>query len=179
MLRSLNRAELTALERDERNAKGKRGTSFLYKSGDQAQFPQSIDCRNNIAIESNFGFEFVSAKPTEAKIENNVVVRVPTPFTWSDVAAGKKRKVAAYPSGAQAVYAADPGFVDLAGGDLKLRPDSQVFKDLPGFQAIPFAKIGLFTDQYRPTLPAPELIDRAGRHVQHDALEGYQILDRK
>jgi hypothetical protein len=160
-------------------SKGKRGTSFLYKIGDQAQFPQTIDCRNNIAIESNFGFEFVSAQPTAAKIEANVVVRVPTPFTWSDVHAGKKRKIAPYASGPQTVYAADPGFVDLAGGDLRLRPDSQVFKDLPGFQAIPFEKIGLFVDEYRTALPAPELIDRAGRHVQHETLEGYQILDRK
>ncbi len=160
-------------------SKGKRGTSFLYKIGYQAQFPQSIDCRNNIAIESNFGFEFVSAKPTEAKIENNVVVRAPTPFTWSDLKGGKKSKTEPYPSGAQGVYAADPGFVDLAGGDLRLRPDSQVFKDLPGFKAIPFEKIGLFVDEYRTALPDPELIDRAGRHVQHETLEGYQILDRK
>lgn len=160
-------------------SKGNRGTSFLYKIGYQDRFPQSINCRNNIAIESNFGFEFVSAKPAEAQIADNVVVRAKTPFTWSDVHAGKKRKTEPYPSGEQAVYEDDPGFVDLAGGDLRLRPDARIFKDLPGFQPIPFEKIGLFTDEYRPALPNPEVIDRAGRRVQHDTLEGYQILDRK
>lgn len=160
-------------------SKGKRGTSYLYKIGYQAQFPQSINCTNNMAIDSNFGFEFVSAKPGEAQIENNVAVRCKTPFTWSDVHEGKKRASEPFPSGPNAIYEEDPGFVDLAGGDLRLRPDSRVFRDLPGFQPIPFEKIGLFVDEFRPQLPDPEIIDRAGRHVQHDALEGYQILDRQ
>ncbi len=37
----------------------------------------------------------------------------------------------------------DPGFVDLAGGDLRLRPDASVFDRVPGFRAIPFERIGL------------------------------------
>lgn len=158
---------------------GKRGTAFLYKIGYQAKFPQSINCQNNIAINANFGFEFVSAKPGEARIANNVVVNCKTPFTWSDVHEGAKRKTEPYPSGPLAVYDEDPGFVDLAGGDLRLRPDSRIFRDLPGFQPIPFEKIGLFVDEYRPVLPSADYIDRAGKRVQHDALEGYQILDRK
>jgi parallel beta helix pectate lyase-like protein len=36
----------------------------------------------------------------------------------------------------------DPGFVDAANGNFQLRPDAEVFKRLPGFQAIPFDKIG-------------------------------------
>jgi hypothetical protein len=47
----------------------------------------------------------------------------------------------------------DPGFVNAAKGNFALRPDSQVFKQLPGFQPIPFAKIGLYKDELRPTLP--------------------------
>jgi hypothetical protein len=160
-------------------SKGKRGTSFLYKIGYQAKFPQTINCQNNIAIDSNFGYEFVSAKPAESLIANNVAVRCKTPFTWSDVADGKKRATDPFPSGPLAVYDEDPGFVDLEGGDLRLKPDSKIFKDLPGFQPIPFEKIGLFVDEYRPVLPDADYIDRAGRRVQHDALEGYQILDRK
>jgi hypothetical protein len=35
----------------------------------------------------------------------------------------------------------DPGFVDGASGDYNLRPDSRVFKEIPGFQAIPFNKM--------------------------------------
>ncbi len=37
----------------------------------------------------------------------------------------------------------DPGFVNAAKSDFQLRPDSEVFKKLPGFVAIPFEKIGL------------------------------------
>jgi hypothetical protein len=37
---------------------------------------------------------------------------------------------------------ADPGFVDAAGGDFRLRPDARVFRELPGFQPIPFERIG-------------------------------------
>jgi hypothetical protein len=37
---------------------------------------------------------------------------------------------------------ADPGFVDAASDNYELRPDAEVFKRLPGFQPIPFDKIG-------------------------------------
>jgi len=37
----------------------------------------------------------------------------------------------------------DPGFVELAGGDLRLREDAPVFERIPGFVAIPFREIGL------------------------------------
>ena len=43
----------------------------------------------------------------------------------------------------------DPGFVDAAAGDFQLKPDSVVFKKIPGFEAIPFEKIGLVSDEYR------------------------------
>lgn len=41
------------------------------------------------------------------------------------------------------VTAADPGFTDLAGGDLSLRPDAEVYDVIPGFPEIPFAEIGV------------------------------------
>jgi len=37
----------------------------------------------------------------------------------------------------------DPGFVDLAKGDYALKPDAEVFKQIPGFEPIPFDKIGI------------------------------------
>ncbi len=37
---------------------------------------------------------------------------------------------------------ADPGFVDAAGGNYQLRPDSAVFQHLPGFLPIPFDEMG-------------------------------------
>ena len=57
------------------DSKGKRGTAFLYKIGSQGQgHPQRIECYNNIAINSNYGFQFVTTPPS--KIENNVTVHV-------------------------------------------------------------------------------------------------------
>ncbi|MEW6357595.1 MAG: right-handed parallel beta-helix repeat-containing protein [Planctomycetota bacterium] len=47
----------------------------------------------------------------------------------------------------------DPGFVNAAKGDFRLRPDSEVFKRLPGFQPIPFEKMGLYADELRPAPP--------------------------
>ncbi len=35
----------------------------------------------------------------------------------------------------------DPGFVDEAGGNFALRPDSRVFREIPGFEPIPFEKM--------------------------------------
>lgn len=46
----------------------------------------------------------------------------------------------------------DPGFVDLGKQDFHLRDDSPVLK--LGFKPIPIEKIGLYRDEYRPTLPA-------------------------
>ena len=37
----------------------------------------------------------------------------------------------------------DPGFVDYAKRDYRLKPDSEVFRRLPNFKPIPFEKIGL------------------------------------
>jgi hypothetical protein len=38
----------------------------------------------------------------------------------------------------------DPGFVNLAGGDFRLKPDSAVFTRIPGFQTVPVEKMGLY-----------------------------------
>ncbi|MEI6322133.1 MAG: right-handed parallel beta-helix repeat-containing protein [bacterium] len=54
----------------------------------------------------------------------------------------------------------DPGFVDLAAGNFALKKDSEVFTKIPGFQPIPFDKMGLYLDKYRKKLPTPS---EAGR----------------
>ena len=75
-------------------------------------------------------------------------------------------------------YAGDPGFVNLNNHDFRLKPDSRVFTDLPGFKPIPFDKIGLFVDEHRTNLPN----DRdAGRVLGNDNIEslGVEIQDRK
>ena len=44
----------------------------------------------------------------------------------------------------------DPGFINAPKGDFRLKADSDVFSKLPGFQPIPFEKIGLIRDALRP-----------------------------
>jgi hypothetical protein len=51
------------------------------------------------------------------------------------------------------VTSTDPGFVDINKGQFALKPDSVVFREVPGFQIIPFDRIGLYKDALRPVLP--------------------------
>ncbi|MCC7491331.1 MAG: NPCBM/NEW2 domain-containing protein [Fimbriimonadaceae bacterium] len=51
------------------------------------------------------------------------------------------------------VAAEDPGFVNLALGDLRLRPDAVALQRIPGFRPPPFEQMGLRVDEDRPTLP--------------------------
>lgn len=66
------------------------------------------------------------------------------------------------------VTTTDPGFVDPSQGNFALRPDAEVFHRLPGFEPIPFDRIGLKTDEYRRTLPpeATEARHHAGQSDQ-------------
>jgi hypothetical protein len=55
----------------------------------------------------------------------------------------------------------DPGFVDAAGMNFQLKPDSIVFTKIPGFQKIPVEKIGLYQDEHRKVVP-PRVSDDRG-----------------
>lgn len=50
------------------------------------------------------------------------------------------------------VFTTDPGFVNAAGGDFRLKPDAPVFSSV-GFKPIPVESIGLYEDEYRATWP--------------------------
>jgi len=50
----------------------------------------------------------------------------------------------------------DPGFVNAAHGDFRLRADAAVYAHLPDFQPIPFAEMGLYMDELRPALPVTD-----------------------
>ncbi|NBV33827.1 MAG: hypothetical protein EBR81_08615 [Proteobacteria bacterium] len=50
----------------------------------------------------------------------------------------------------------DPFFVNEAVGDLTLKKESPIFVESVGFEAIPFSKIGMFTDAFRTELPKRE-----------------------
>ena len=62
----------------------------------------------------------------------------------------------------------DPGFVDAAAGNLTLRPGSEAFQKIPGFQSIPVDQIGLQVDEYRSSLP-PEATQARSHAGQSDA----------
>ncbi len=47
----------------------------------------------------------------------------------------------------------DPGFADPDAFDYALPPDAEVLQNIPGFEPIPFDRIGLYLDQYRKVLP--------------------------
>lgn len=160
------------------DSKGKRGTAYLYKKGTQAKFPQTIDCTNNIAINCNYGFEIVTALPS--RVNNNVAVNCQTPFTWKLVSGTNSISTNALLVAGQKnmSYTNDPGFVNFAKRDFRLRPDARVFKDLPGFQPIPFDRIGLSTDKFRKRLPTDEEAGRTEKTSNHEAL-GVEIQDRK
>jgi hypothetical protein len=46
----------------------------------------------------------------------------------------------------------DPGFVDFQNHNFELRADSKALRELPAFQRPPFAKMGLYRDEYTPHL---------------------------
>ncbi|MBN2378161.1 MAG: right-handed parallel beta-helix repeat-containing protein [Sedimentisphaerales bacterium] len=46
----------------------------------------------------------------------------------------------------------DPGFINMAENNFRLKPDSEVFSNLPAFEPIPFDNIGLQQNELRPTL---------------------------
>ena len=64
----------------------------------------------------------------------------------------------------------DPGFVDLHGLDLRLKPASQIYKQLTGFGTVPMDKIGLYRDTFRATLPGDEA---TGRNVDRDGTQTF------
>jgi hypothetical protein len=43
----------------------------------------------------------------------------------------------------------DPGFVDMANKNFALKPDAKAFQMIPGFEPIPFSKMGIYKDPYR------------------------------
>lgn len=67
----------------------------------------------------------------------------------------------------------DPGFVDAGAMDFRFRPDAEVFKRIPGFEPIPFDKIGLYRCEDRPALPpfSPSFVPGACGFVGSQTVE--------
>lgn len=43
----------------------------------------------------------------------------------------------------------DPGFVDMKNKNFALKADAKVFQMIPGFEPVPFSKMGIYRDKYR------------------------------
>ena len=159
---------------------GKRGTAYLFKHGSMPKTSYPLDCYNNIAINCGLGFEFVTRDSVENNWKNNVSVNCRVPFEYKYVAADGKevKKDSTVANGRNMAYLTDPGFEGMAKMDFRLKPTSQVFKDLPEFKAIPMDKIGLYLDEYRKKLPTDEEINRFSNGDGSQSLN-QAILDRK
>ncbi len=111
---------------------------------------------NNIMVNSRVNFVFHSA--TNGVIQNNVAYRpLSADFNWRRVTTDTNTRThsvstssaAALGSGPNIGYASEPGFIDFANDDLRLRPDSIVYSNMPGFVPIPHEMAGLYNDEYR------------------------------
>jgi hypothetical protein len=47
----------------------------------------------------------------------------------------------------------DMGFLNASQLDFRMKVDAPVFTKVPGFKPIPFEKIGLYSNEYRPSVP--------------------------
>lgn len=80
--------------------------------------------------------------PDTNTFEGNVVYNPTVPRSSTTNANGAYDKFNLVQYGGNWVTNTDPGFVDLAGGDLSLAPDAAVFANIPGFPNIPFGEMG-------------------------------------
>jgi len=116
-----------------------------------------INCVNNMAVGGGRYGSFDFTAQSQLNVNNNVAVEgyYPPDFNWSlwTIVNGTNVFTATTGSvlsnGSDLSYSYDPGFINLAGEDLRLRPDSRVFSDLPSFKRIPFEMFGVYNDEYR------------------------------
>jgi len=135
--------------------KARRGCAYLIKNGTSNR----VDIHHNLAVDCKTGYWINAGEGS--------VVRANVAITC-----GKNHGAADLKS-----YESDPGFVNLAEMKLALREDSAVYEDVDKFGRIPFEKIGLYEDEFRPVLPPyrRELADwQPGVGVS-----AYDVLDRE
>jgi hypothetical protein len=118
--------------------------------------PMSLRVFNNIAVNSRSNYAFHSA--TGGTIQNNLSYRkLASDFLWTRVTTNATTNTnstatsnaATLQSGPNPSYSIDPGFIDFANDDLRLRPDAQAYADMPGFIPIPLEMSGLYDDEHR------------------------------
>ena len=91
--------------------------------------------------------------PLRTKFERNLIVmKTNEPFALK-MSKARQTDTNLFFAQDNFVTAQDPGFVDLAKGNFALRKDAEAYKRIPGFEKIPFEKIGLHLDEFRRELP--------------------------
>ena len=106
--------------------------------------------------------------PQQTKFERNLIVmKTGEPFAIK-MSQARQTDTNLFFAADNFVTATNPGFVDAANGNYALKPDAAVFKKIPGFEKIPFQKIGLFTDEFRRALPTEAEV---GRHRVADPVK--------
>ena len=117
--------------------------------------PMSLQVFNNIAVNSRSNYALHSA--TGGFIQNNLSYRkLASDFLWTRVTTNTTTNTnsiatsnaATLQSGPNPSYGIDPGFIDFANDDLRLRPDAQAYTDMPGFVPIPLEMSGLHDDEH-------------------------------
>ncbi len=99
---------------------------------------------------------------------NNVLVNSPAPTTSSAVAATATVEN-------NIIYKSDPGFYDMANRNYLLKPDSQIYKDIPEFTPIPFTRMGSYTDRALNRVKDATVFCLESPFVMHKA----QVVDKE
>lgn len=136
--------------------KAKRGCAYLIKNFGESP----VDIQNNIAVDCKEGF-FVRRGSPSTICSNVAVACIKASDDLPELT----------------VYNMDPGFVDLAALNLALKPNAQVYRDVPDFKPIPFERIGLYADEFRHSVPDY----RPGVALWQPGAKaaGYDIMDRE
>lgn len=100
---------------------------------------------SNAAFYNNFAVNISTGKSTVDAIYWS---GAPSVYATNFAALGQTL-IAGDQTGTNFAYSSDPGFLNWAKHDLRLKPDSRVYADQPGFQQIPFEMIGLYNDETR------------------------------
>lgn len=161
------------------NGTGKRGAGLIFKDGSQRTSPpQTSEVHDNVFMRCAMGGLVFAATNAHNLVERNVVAQCRETWDWRELGAdGKFRKRVGFTPAGNGVYDKDPGFVDAARLDFRLKPDSPILKDMPDFKLPPLEKIGLFLDEYRTTLPDASAIRRYELREGDAALDS-EIMDR-
>jgi hypothetical protein len=95
----------------------------------------------NFLDRTDDGRDFVGMRPTGNKFRRNVFFECGQQILSQGINARLVTE--------DNIEFVDPGFVDAENGDFRLRKDSPVFEEIPGFAEIPFEKIGNYVNGYR------------------------------